>query len=345
VPSYRRNERTWGGRLLVLVVLTAAFLTLCGSGHASASTAAIDKARAEAQALSDLIDQLSLELEAATEDYNYAGQQFEDTQAAAKKTSAELARAEKDLRSVQSQLNQRLVSMYKSGNLGMLSVVLGANSFSELIGRLGALNRIGEQDAQLAKQIQVYKTQAAARKVELEAALQQQESYRVQTVAAKQKVLDQLAKQSKALKGKEALVAQLKKEEAVRQAKLAAEERARKAFLASRPGKVISLAMQYLGVPYVWGGYSPRGFDCSGLVQYVYAKVGVSLPHSSRMQYGCGTPVSRNQLQAGDLVFYYNPIQHVGIYMGNGRIINATGNQVQISDVFTRGYRGACRVL
>ena len=98
-------------------------------------------------------------------------------------------------------------------------------------------------------------------------------------------MLAQLEKQKQALKGKEVQLAQLRKAEAERQAKLAAAERARKLFLATRPGKVISMARQYLGVPYVWGGSSPKGFDCSGLVMYVYAKVGVKLPHSSRMMF------------------------------------------------------------
>jgi len=344
VPGYGSNDQTHYRRVLALVLM-AVLLALSGSSLANASTPAIDKAKTEAQALSDLIDQLNLQLEAATEDYNFANQQFQDTQAAADKTSTELAQAGKDLGSAQDHLSQRLVSIYKSGNVGMLDVVLGANTFSDLINRLTELNRISAQDAELVKQIQDYKAQAAERKAKLDSELLQQQTYKAQAAAAKQKVLDQLAKQDKALKGKEVQIAQLKKAEAARQAKLIAEEKARQAFLASRPGKVVTLAMQYLGVPYVWGGSSPGGFDCSGLVQYVYARVGIKLPHSSRMQYGFGTPVSQGQLKVGDLVFFYNPIQHVGIYIGNGRMINATGNQVQISDVFSGAYHGACRVL
>jgi cell wall-associated NlpC family hydrolase len=344
VPGHGPGERIHVQRVLALIFMVG-LLALSVPGFANASTPAINQATAEARALSDLVDQLNLELEAATEDYNFAKQQFEDTQAAAKKTSADLAQAAKDLVSAQDQFRERLVSIYKSRNLGTLDVILGAGSFSDLVRNLDALRWIGEQDAQLVEQIRAYKTQKAELKTKLDSDLKQQEAYQEQTAAARQKVLDQLAKQKEALKGKEAQIAQLKKAEAERQAKLAAAERARKAFLASRPGKVVTLAMQYLGVPYVFGGASPRGFDCSGLVQYVYAKVDVSLPHSARMQYDCGTPVSRSALQIGDLVFFFTPIQHVGIYIGNGKMINATGSQVQISDVWPSSYRGARRVL
>lgn len=110
---------------------------------------------------------------------------------------------------------------------------------------------------------------------------------------------------------------------------------------------VVSIAVQYLGVSYVWGGAGPSGFDCSGLVMYVYRKVGISLPHSSRLQYGYGRPVSRSELQPGDLVFFYSPISHVGIYIGDGQMINAagTGKGVRIDDVWTRNYYGACRII
>ena len=194
--------------------------------------------------------------------------------------------------------------------------------------------------------MQSYKKDVADRKVELETELLQQQKDADKAETAKEKVLAQLQKQEKALKGKEKQIAALKKAEAARQAKLAAEAKARQKFLASRPGIVISTAMKYLGVPYVWGASSPSGFDCSGLVMYCYAKVGISLPHSSAhaVQLRHAT-CRRSQLKPGDLVFFYNPIHHVGIYIGNGNMINATGTHVQIGTVWKSSYHGATRLL
>jgi cell wall-associated NlpC family hydrolase len=111
---------------------------------------------------------------------------------------------------------------------------------------------------------------------------------------------------------------------------------------------VVAIAEQYLGVPYRWGGASPSGFDCSGLVMYVFAQVGVSLPHSSYAQYGMGSPVSRDQLQPGDLVFF-DGLGHVGIYVGGGQFIHAphTGDVVRISSLsgwYSSSYVGARRI-
>jgi cell wall-associated NlpC family hydrolase len=113
-------------------------------------------------------------------------------------------------------------------------------------------------------------------------------------------------------------------------------------------GGVVGIAMQYLGTPYVWGGASPGGFDCSGFVMYVYAQVGVSLPHSSYAQYGMGSPVSRSDLQPGDLVFF-DGLGHVGIYVGGGSFIHAphTGDVVKISSLsgwYASTYVGARRL-
>ncbi len=103
---------------------------------------------------------------------------------------------------------------------------------------------------------------------------------------------------------------------------------------------MVDLAVSQLGVPYRWGGTSPAGFDCSGLVQYVYAKVGVTLPHNAARQYRHGTPVSRDALAPGDLVFF-DRLRHNGIYIGRGRFIHArrTGKRVTISHLDEVWYR------
>jgi cell wall-associated NlpC family hydrolase len=86
----------------------------------------------------------------------------------------------------------------------------------------------------------------------------------------------------------------------------------------------VDTALAQQGKPYAWGGAGPSSFDCSGLVQYAYAAAGVSLPHSSSMQSTLGTPVSLADLQPGDLVFFYSPVSHVAMYIGNGQIVHAS---------------------
>lgn len=113
--------------------------------------------------------------------------------------------------------------------------------------------------------------------------------------------------------------------------------------------RAVRTAEQYLGTPYVWGGESPSGFDCSGLVQYVYARLGVHLPRTSEDQYGAGRHVARGDLEPGDLVFF-DDLGHVGIYVGGGRFIHSphTGTRVQfgtLSGWYLEHYSGATRVV
>ena len=108
--------------------------------------------------------------------------------------------------------------------------------------------------------------------------------------------------------------------------------------------RAVAVAMQYLGTPYVWGGSSPGGFDCSGLTMYAYAQVGVSLSHYTGDQWNEGARVPSDQLLPGDLVFFHSDLHHMGMYIGNGQMIHApqTGDVVKISPLMD-AYAGAVR--
>src|SRR3954449_1829535 len=109
----------------------------------------------------------------------------------------------------------------------------------------------------------------------------------------------------------------------------------------------VDTALAQLGKPYVWGGAGPDSFDCSGLTQYAYAAAGISLPHSSSMQSTIGTPVAYADLQPGDLVFFYSPVSHVGMYIGNGQMVHAgtTGDVVKVIDLaYMPGFNSARRI-
>ena len=116
---------------------------------------------------------------------------------------------------------------------------------------------------------------------------------------------------------------------------------------------IISSSMNYIGVPYVFGGTSPYGFDCSGYVQYVFAKAGISIPRTADVQYDFGTPISTTELVPGDLVFfetYTYGASHVGIYLGDGNFIHASSSQgVTINSLsqayYSSHYIGARRIL
>lgn len=397
------------GRRLIFLLLILSGIVLAYASAVSAEPAAITKAKNEAEALRDRIDELNQQLDAAVEDYNYAIARLAETQEAIEKTRAELSKAEGDLAEASARLMARLVDIYKAGELGVLDAIMGASSFSELINRVDLMKRLSEQDAQLIAEVSAYQEQVSAHEAELVQQLADERQLTAEAEDAKARVASQLAANKKALAGKEAQIAQLEREEAIRQAKLAEEarkraEEARKKAAAERAAKeaaeraaaekaaaekaaaekakkeanaggnskssgkansggnaqkpvkapssasgsdVVSIAMQYLGAPYVWAGASPSGFDCSGFVMYVYRKVGINLPHSSRLQYGYGRHVSRSELRPGDLVFFNNPISHVGIYIGGGQMIHAAGSgkDVRINDVWTRNYTGGTRII
>ena len=319
------------------------------------------------------INRLDISLEHAVQAYDTANVKLAGIERDQKRARFELHVAKANLRRAQAALSARLVAIYTSeAQSSALEVLLGSKSLDDLLNRIDAVNRVSSQDAETMRQVRVFKHDVLQRQADLRRAHAAQAKVVAERAAAKASIQGQLARRQTLLSSIRSEIAHLQAQERARQAQLAAQARARipaqtsaaasaaaqnplgvgastpeGASVAppSRYGGVVGIAMRYLGTPYVWGGASPSGFDCSGFTMYVYAQMGVSLPHSSYAQYGMGVAVSQSDLQPGDLVFFYG-LGHVGIYIGGGNYIHAphTGDVVKISSI-SGGYVGARRIL
>jgi peptidoglycan DL-endopeptidase CwlO len=333
--------------------------------------------QAEAQSVMNQVQQLDSSLERAVEAYNLATVKLNRVRADLKANHAQLQIAKQSLKSAQAALSARLVSLYTSdGQSDSLEVLLGASNLDDLVNRFNTANRISAQDSRVLTQVVHFETEVKAQQVRLKHAKAEAASLVRERATEKASIEGQLSARQARLSSIRGQIAQLRAQEAARQAQLRRElaqrvalqqQQAPAAALSSTVApvgssdstssgpapppthsSVVAIAERYLGVPYSWGGASPSGFDCSGLVMYVFAQVGVSLPHSSYAQYGMGTPVSRDQLQPGDLVFF-DGLGHVGIYVGGGSFIHAphTGDVVKISSIsgwYASTYVGARRI-
>jgi len=320
------------------------------------------------------VQQLDSSLERAVEAYNLATVKLNRVRADLNANHAQLKIAKQSLKQAQTTLSARLVSLYTTdGQSDSLEVLLGASSLDDLVNRFNTANRISAQDTRILGQVVQFNREVKARELRLKHAKAEADALVRERSSERASIEGQLSSRRALLSSIRGQIAQLQAQEAARQAQLRRELAARitvqqqqgpAAALSSAAApvasgsigpappathsSVVSIAEHYLGVPYVWGGASPSGFDCSGLVMYVYAQVGVSMPHSSYAQYGMGSPVSRGDLQPGDLVFF-DGLGHVGIYVGGGSFIHAphTGDVVKISSMtgwYAATYVGARRL-
>lgn len=219
---------------------------------------------------------------------------------------------------------------------------------TSLIAQLAAQrNTTVELETQYQEQLEAQRQAAAeeaARKAAEEAASQAAAEQAAQE-AAQQAAAEEAARQAAAQQAA-AAAAQAQQQAAAQQAAAAAQQQAAASQAAANVSgsgvgaSAVSAAYNYLGVPYVWGGESYSGMDCSGLTMLAYRAVGISIPHSSRMQYGYGSKVSVNSLQPGDLVFWssngtQSGIYHVAIYIGGGQMIEAPvpGQTVRVTSM------------
>ena len=324
-------------RIAVLsVLLSTFFLSFALSVPASASPVSDKKARLkQVQAKLQVVYH---QVDMAVEKYNQATSQLHTVQGQIKQNEHLLKVAEYNLGVANTQLQSRAQDIYKSRDVGVVDVLFSANSFDELVTQLDMMERLGNSDVDTVRSIAAYRSDIKDRRVRLQAD-KQSAAKLVETAAAQKSKVVGLEHQLEGMTaGIKADINRLQAQQAAA-AKAAADAAAAAASGGSGGGgggvvvdpggsgnsAVVAIAQRYLGVPYVYGGASPSGFDCSGLVMYCYAQVGIGLSHGATDQQRASTPVPISALQPGDLVFFGSASYsyHVGIYVGGGSMINA----------------------
>ncbi len=365
--------------IVVLFVALAALLAFA-VGPASADPGIRDK-QAQAQAIIAELDSLDQSLAVAIEAYNYANVELDRIDVDLDKNARHLVAARKSLNVSQKRIAKRLRDLYVNGDGdSTLEVLLGSRSLDDVIARVEAIQRVSSQDARILTEVKRYKARGrgpsrVAQGLAGRAGADRRRAREPEGVdrgparrAAGAATSRSRTRSSRCRKPRPAA----RPRSPPRPGRAPAAELAAEAAAAApqtsiatttydpgiipvapppdgtRASQVVAIALQYLGVPYVWGGMSPSGFDCSGLTAYVYAQIGISLPHHAASQYNYGVPVSYDDLQPADLVFF-SGLGHMGMYIGGGQFIHAphTGDVVRIAYMSERAgdFVGARRVL
>ena len=324
-------------RIAVLsLLLGALLLSFALSTQASASPVADKKARLrEVQAK---LQGVYHEADLAVEKYNQATSQLTTVQQQIKENQHLLKVAEYNLDVANTQLQSRAESIYKTRDVGIVDVLFASNSFDDLVTQLNLMERLSNSDVDTVRSIAAYQQDIKDRRVKLDADKKAAAKLVTERAAQKSKVLAVQGRLEQMTAGIKNDIQRLQEQQAAA-ARAAAEAAAQAAAGGASNGgggsvpdpggsgnsAVVAIAQRYLGVPYVYGGASPSGFDCSGLTMYCYAQVGVGLSHGATDQQHASTPVPISALQPGDLVFFGNASYsyHVGIYVGGGSMINA----------------------
>ncbi len=325
------------------------------------------------------VDQLNEQAEAITEQYNAAQARLDAAKRTVATANADAAKARTQFEVARQSASRFAAQSYEAGGTApVLSVVLTGGEPADVVARMSALEQVSRAQgavltaARTADQRYRQKVAASAQAQKAASTITKQLTAQKQQItnllAQSQRVLAQLTAQQRA----QMLAAQRAKEAADRAraaAVLAAARQAQAAERASRAQsrpanlapalpqtangasvaqRAVAAAMTRLGMPYRWGAAGPNSFDCSGLVQWAYGQAGVATAHYTGAFWNAYRHVSYNELRPGDLVFFYPDHHHVGIYIGNGMMVNApqTGDVVKVASVMGHGrYSGAVRVV
>jgi cell wall-associated NlpC family hydrolase len=326
-------------RLARKIVAAAFAVTLTGTFvHAAVPANADPKPKPDVESVQKKVDRLFQEAEIASERYNSAKGQLDASQATLKALKADLAREQAVVDRLRDQVAAMVVQQYQGQALSTASQVVLSDDPSAFLDNINAVSAYNSQRGEVMSQ---YAT-------ELDRLQLRQKAVKEETaqLAATEKAL---AKDKAQIDDKAAAAkAELDKMQAAQRAQYLAGDFSGplpSVAASGRAAQAVHFAMAQVGKAYSYGAAGPSAYDCSGLTMRAWGTAGVGLPHSSRAQMGYGTPVSESQLRPGDLVFYYSPVSHVGMYIGNGLIVNAENPSmgVRVTGLHSMPYVGAVR--
>ena len=331
---------------LTIAVLLVASATI---GAATLSSAA--PSREEVEQARARLDSLNRELDLMVEQYNQARLKLQEVQARLADVRAQAQRAQATADRAISSLNENAARAYR-GVGSQIAQLFDSASLADFSDRLEFIGSMAQADSDLAVEAQAARQEARWTAAELKATAEERQGI-VDALAAKQDQIESRVAEARDLfeeldrKYHEALAAQ-----AAASASEAAGTSSGVSPIPPPPAPnanvaaVLQAAYSVIGTPYQYGGSSPEtGFDCSGFTMWAWSHAGVYLPHSSAAQYASLPHVAQSDLQPGDLVFFYSPISHVGMYVGGGSMIHSptTGSVVSVVPIYWDSFAGAAR--
>lgn len=373
--SIRSDRAARARRATAILVATLGLAVAVPVSLTYAEPAAIEDQRAQVTRLQQQLDEIDAQAARATEAYNGARWRLGEVQTRIDDNTRTLRTTRIELGRARQVLAGRLRDIYVSPPPSVVEVLISTGSITDAVDGVDMLQLIGERDGGVVKGIRADLARLRQIRAQLESDREEARREVAEAERRRTEVLGILQERQRVLADAEGELSRLirveeerrrREAEAQRQRALEAQRAAAAAQQANAPsvsggtpqtyaptgnasgnGAVVGIAMQYLGVPYVWGGASPSGFDCSGLASYVYAQIGKSVPHYTGAIWAAFPKVAPGDLQPGDLVFFHSDLHHMGIYIGNGQFIHAphTGDVVKISSLAERGssFVGAVR--